>query len=347
MATPSDVISGLLSGGSQLAAAYLPYEASQSASDALSNLTNKFLDVSGQLGTQAAEAASFKPFSITTPTGTTTVDQAGIINQQLAAQPAALQKALMSQATTLAGTPTASAADIYNQLQASQAGEAERARLALENRLQAQGRGDVRTAAYGGTPEQLAMEKALQEQQSKNWLTAQTLAPQLVGQNLQNVAGALGASYAPQTQEFNALQQAINTSKLAQSGALGESEALYKSGIAGLTAEADLVSAQAALEAQRSRDLATALTGMFATSGTTGTTPLNDLITSILGGTPSTASTSGTTSTGGSNSFWTNTIGALTGLFDGGITNSDSYYANSLTRDEFFDTYGYYPTDIL
>jgi len=36
-------ISGLLSGGSQLAAAYLPYQASQEASDALSNMANRFI----------------------------------------------------------------------------------------------------------------------------------------------------------------------------------------------------------------------------------------------------------------------------------------------------------------
>ena len=333
-------ISGLLSGGSQLAAAYLPYQASQDASDALANMANRFIKTSADLGQAGAEAASFKPFSITTPTGTTSVGAGGTIDQQLATQPAAVQQSMMGQAQSLAGAPTASAADIYSQLQASQAGEAERARLALENRLQAQGRGGVTTAAYGGTPEALAMEKALQEQSSKNWLAAQTLAPQLAGQNIQNVAGALGAAYTPQTQEFNALQNAIATSKLAQAGALGESEALYKSGIAGLTAEADLVSAQAALEAQRSRDLATALTGLFSTqgSGTTGSTPLNDLITSLLGGTPSTSSSS--SSSGGSD-WLTSALGGISGFF-GGATDSGSWYADSLSDSEFFDTYGYF-----
>ena len=323
-------ISGLLSGGSQLAAAYLPYQASQEASDALSNMANRFITESAALGQIGAEAASFKPFSITTPTGTTNVGAGGSIDQQLAQQPAAIQQAMLSQASGLAGTPTASAQDIYSQLQASQAGEAERARLALENRLQAQGRGGVTTAAYGGTPEQLAMEKSLQEQASKNWLAAQTLAPQLAGQNIQNVAGALGASYTPQTQEFNALQNAIATSKLAQAGALGESEALYKTGIAGLTTEADLVAAQAALEAQRGRDLATALTGLFSTqgSGTTGSTPLNDLITSLLGGTPS--SSSGSVSNIGigptADQDWSAYFG---NLFNDGLWSGGSSYTNA------------------
>jgi hypothetical protein len=321
-------ISGLLSGGSQLAAAYLPYQASQEASDALSNMANRFITESAALGQIGAEAASFKPFSITTPTGTTNVGAGGSIDQQLAQQPAAIQQAMLNQASGLAGTPTASAQDIYSQLQASQAGEAQRRQLELENRLQAQGRGGVTTAAYGGTPEQLAMEKALQEQSSRNWLTAQTLAPQLAGQNIQNIGGALSASYTPQTQEFNALQNAIATSKLAQAGALGESEALYKTGIAGLTTEADLVSAQAALEAQRGRDLATALTGLFATSGSGQTTPLNDLITSLLGGTPS--SSSGSVSNMGigptADQDWSAYFG---NLFNDGLWSGGSSYTNA------------------
>ena len=333
-------ISGLLSGGSQLAAAYLPYQASEEASQALKDMANRFISESGRLGEIGAEAASFKPFSITTPTGTTSVGAGGTIDQQLATQPAAIQQSMMGQAQGLAGSPTPTVQSIYDQMQAAQAGETERRRLELENRLAAQGRLGTQTAAYGGTPEALALEKAVQEQQARNMLTAQTLAPQLQGQNIQNVAGALSAAYAPQTQEFNALQNAIATSKLAQAGALGESEALYKSGIAGLTAEADLVSAQAALEAQRSRDLATALTGLFSTqgSGTTGSTPLNDLITSLLGGTPSTSSSS--SSSGGSD-WLTSALGGISGFF-GGASDSGSWYADSLSDDEFFDTYGYF-----
>lgn len=331
-----DVISGLLSGGSQLAAAYLPYQAAGEASNTLANMANRFIAESGKLGTTAAEAAAFKPFSITTGTGTTNVGAGGTIDQQLAAQPAAIQQAMLSQASSLAGTPTASAQDIYSQLQASQAGEAERARLALENRLQAQGRGGVTTAAYGGTPEQLAMEKALQEQSSKNWLAAQTLAPQLAGQNIQNVAGALGASYTPQTQEFNALQQAIATSKLAQSANIAEAEALTQAGMTGLQTEADLVAAQAAYEAQRNRDLASALTGMFTTSSSGQTTPLNDLITNILGGTPS-GSTSSDTSGGGLFGFLGDVFG---GSSDTGTTTTD--WADILTNENNSGWFGDY-----
>ena len=112
-------ISGLLSGGSQLAAAYLPYQASQEASDALSNMANRFITESGRLGEIGAEAASFKPFSITTPTGTTNVGAGGSIDQQLAQQPAAIQQAMLNQASGLAGTQTPTVQSIYDQMQAA------------------------------------------------------------------------------------------------------------------------------------------------------------------------------------------------------------------------------------
>ena len=52
---------------------------------------------------------------------------------------------------------------VYEQLRALQSPEEERQRLALEQRMAAQGRTGVRTAQFGGTPEQLAMAKAQAE----------------------------------------------------------------------------------------------------------------------------------------------------------------------------------------
>lgn len=343
MPTTQELISGLLSGGSQIAAAYLPYQASEAASQQLQSLSDKFMTGATALGQTAAEKAAFKPFAVKTATGTTDVGAGGAFTQTLGAQPAAIQQAMFGQAAGLAGQQAPTAESLYAQMQAISAPEQERARIALENRLQAQGRGGVTTAAYGGTPEQLAMEKAIQEQNAANLFKAQTLAPTLQGQQFSNIQSALTGAYLPQAQELAALTPAANFAKLAQSGGLGEAEALYKSGIAGLTTEADVVAAQAAYEAQRNRDLANSLVGMFATQQGGTTTPLNNLITSILGGTPSTTTTTSTDSGG---SFWGNLLGGLSGVF-GGATDSGSAYANNLSRDEFFDTYGYYPTDIL
>lgn len=77
------------------------------------------------------------------------------------------------------GAETAGASDIYNQIRAMQTPEEERQKIALENRLAAQGRLGVSTAAYGGTPEQLAMAKAQEEAKNAASLQAIGMADQL------------------------------------------------------------------------------------------------------------------------------------------------------------------------
>ena len=62
--------------------------------------------------------------------------------------------------------------DIYNRIRATQEAEEERQRLALEERLANQGRLGVRTAMFGGTPEQLALAKAQEEAQARASLAA-------------------------------------------------------------------------------------------------------------------------------------------------------------------------------
>lgn len=66
-----------------------------------------------------------------------------------------------SQQALQGASPTAQG--LFEQIRATQQPEEERQRIALENRLAAQGRLGVSTSAYGGTPEQLAMEKAQAE----------------------------------------------------------------------------------------------------------------------------------------------------------------------------------------
>jgi len=63
-------------------------------------------------------------------------------------------------------------ADIYSRIRATQAPEEQRQQLALEERLAAQGRTGLRTAQFGGSPEQLAMEKARAEAMNQASLAA-------------------------------------------------------------------------------------------------------------------------------------------------------------------------------
>lgn len=307
-----DVLSDLISGGAQAALAYLPYESAGDTMKDIQAAAGTYASGAEALGEKAAGTTQFTPFTVRTPSATTSVGAGGALDVGLGTTQQGIQQGLLGQAQagagatvdpsayqglssaalqgaqTALGQPTATAADIYSQLQQSQAGEQERQRIALENRLAAQGRLGVGTSLYGGTPEELAMQKAFAEQSSANWLQAQQMAPQLAAMqtqnasslfglgsqaalspyqqqaaNLQNVTGALSASFMPEQQALAALSPAAQMANIQQSGNIAQSEALYKSGIAGLQAQAEGQKAVSELEAARVDALAKALGGLF------------------------------------------------------------------------------------
>lgn len=94
-----------------------------------------------------------------------------------------LQQQYTQQAQQAAGGLGGSTQDMANQLfqtqQAMVTPEQQRQQLALENRLRAQGRLGTTTAMYGGTPEQLAMQKAIEEQRAGSAYGALTNAEQI------------------------------------------------------------------------------------------------------------------------------------------------------------------------
>ena len=117
---------------------------------------------------------------------------------------------LGSQFMQQAGMGTAEReADIYSRLRAMQSPEEQRQQMALEERLQQQGRGGVTTNLYGGTPEQLAMQKARAEAQNTAALQAMQQAG--VERDRQAALGAqyagLGSSLAGQAQGLGSAQQ--------------------------------------------------------------------------------------------------------------------------------------------
>ena len=158
---------------------------------------------------------------------------------------------------------------VYEQLRSLQTPEEERQRLALEQRMAAQGRTGVRTAQFGGTPEQLAMAKAQAEALDRTALTAMQqsgaeqqqalqraaglqgltsgmfgmgtqarMTPrQLPGVDLQNMQGMMAAGYVPQAQLLNALQPGMTAAERQrqaiseQAGAYGKT---YASGLEAL-----------------------------------------------------------------------------------------------------------------
>lgn len=123
-----------------------------------------------------------------------------------------------------------------------QSPEEERQRLALEERLQNQGRLGVRTSMFGGTPEQFSMDKAQAEARNQAALMAMQQ-----GQAQQAQQAALGTQflnnqYLPQAALMQQGQLGLQNANLAQAaqlygaGLFGESrmgglEALLGSGL--------------------------------------------------------------------------------------------------------------------
>jgi hypothetical protein len=236
------------------------------------------------------EGMQFKPFTVTSGTGATAAaDTAGGLNLNLAPQEQALQQQLLGLTGELAGgigygrqqtlmdllrgspqDQQTREADIFARLNAMQAPEQERARLGLEQRLFNQGRLGVQTSMFGGTPEALALEKAIAEQQAGTAVDAmsqaraeqaqysgQTLAAletQLREQGLmaQYIPEFLKAAYTPQAGLLGALSPSVDLSRIQSALQAGGTEAVSNLGIQGLTTQTNL---ESLINAQRQQQL--------------------------------------------------------------------------------------------
>lgn len=269
-----------ITGGGLIASAVIPYELSSDISSDIRSMGQEVGAQATQLGQTASQAATFEPFAVTTGAGTTSVGPGGGFTQTLSPEGQAIQEGLLSQAVGAIPQTQVSAQDLYSQIQQMRQPGYERERLALEQRLAAQGRLGTSSMLYGGaTPELMAMEEARRQQESADILSSLTQAGALTGQNIQNISGMLTGAYQPQTQALAALTPATQLANIAMSGGLGQAEALYKSGIAGLEAQTAGMTGSATVEAARVRALADALAAAF-TAQNAGQVP--DWLESIL-----------------------------------------------------------------
>ena len=193
------------------------------AAEAALQLGQQSAQALGELGTDVAGMAEFKPFTVTTGLGQTTTTPTGGIDVGLSPEQQALQSQLLSQATGLFGQvgvdPSTAQADLYEQMRAVQRPEEQRQRLALEERMLSQGRMGLSSNAYGGaSPELLAQETARQEAMARANLAARTQAMGEQAQALTSASGLLGAGYTPQSQALEALRMGTEVGKLADIG---------------------------------------------------------------------------------------------------------------------------------
>jgi hypothetical protein len=228
-------IFGDLTGG------YLAYEGLEKAKDVAKALPQDMLDAVGTIGGMTQPYTEFKPFTVTTGTGTASASRdpnTGALGVSFTPEQQDLINQLQQQASSTAGMMGQTTPEqLMAQMQQLRAPEQARQNQALENRLAAQGRLGVQTSAYGGTPEQLALAQAQQQQLSQDALSSITGARSLQNQDIQNVTGLLGAAALPQQQMIQAFAPALQTQNLAsnlglqQASTLGQLGAQYISQI--------------------------------------------------------------------------------------------------------------------
>jgi hypothetical protein len=94
---------------------------------------------------------------------------------------------------------------VFDRMMTAMSPSQERERLALEQRLAAQGRLGTQTAMFGGTPEALTLAKAQEEARNQAMLQAMEFAGTEQMRQSQLGTGMLGASYVPQAQLLSAI----------------------------------------------------------------------------------------------------------------------------------------------
>jgi hypothetical protein len=273
--------------------------------------------------TDVAGQTQFKPFTVTSGIGGVSTTPTGGLTTTLTPEQQALQQQLQgfgTQAFGMLGSPEQRAqeqatvvgmltgagvspqqreAEIMQRLQAAVSPEQERQRMALEERLLGQGRLGVATNQYGGTPEQLALEKAIAEQQAGLGVSAMEQArAEQQQQASQTLAGlqetrqrlglfgnlglqSLGASYLPQQQLLNTLSPAIDIANLAGAGQRQGAQLGSSLIQAGLTSQLGAETAASNLRQQQIQAITNLLGGQRANTET-GVTEQTGLLQSIV-----------------------------------------------------------------
>ncbi|OUW92651.1 MAG: hypothetical protein CBD88_08180 [Flavobacteriales bacterium TMED228] len=281
----------------------------------ITGIAEKSAEEQAKIGQQAQEDVAFKPFTVSTGFGGVTATPAGGYSTTLSPSQALQQQQLQTITGGLLGGMDAVAPDVsgiqqqalggvggfltgamapmgaresnvYERIRATQRPAEERARLALEERLASQGRTGLRTAMFGGSPEQLALAQAQEEAKARASLSAIQQAqaeqmqqaglaesmfglggraaglPQALQQaQLGNIGASLGLQYAPEQQLLASLTPAISIADLARTGQQLGAQTMAGASISGLE---DLLQAET-VRSQNLRDIYSSILGAQAT----------------------------------------------------------------------------------
>ena len=160
---------------------------------------------------------------------------------------------------------------IYDRIMAAQKSGRDRDRQALEARLLGQGRLGVRTDMFGGTPEQLALAKAQEDQALQAAIAAMTRASTEQQEDFGMLGQSLGMSYAPDQFLLSTLAPGTNIASIAD---LGRRQG------AGFLAETSMAGLDAATQAQLGRGNMTGqlMNALLAPRGESGSSLFGSLI---------------------------------------------------------------------
>jgi hypothetical protein len=287
LGTLGEAVSGFLGGtGGQLIGAGLSLDALNEARQMAAETLPQFVDIAKE----AQAASAFRPFTVSTGFGGVQTTPEGGFATTLSPAQAAQQQQLQALTGGLlggmgAGMPDVSGitgqalggvtgaltglaapmgqreADVYERIRAVQRPEEQRRQLALQEQLQAQGRTGLRTAQFGGSPEQFALAQAQEEAKNRAALSAlgqaqaeqqqqlglaqglfglgsgaAALPASLQQGQLGNIGASLGLQYLPEQQLLNALSPAINLANIAGTGQRQGAGYLAQAGTTGLEA---------------------------------------------------------------------------------------------------------------
>lgn len=224
-----------------------------SAYNRLSDIGQQARTGAEALAQQQLQQTQFRPFTVTTATGAgfgTRVDPiTGEVKTTMGLSPdeLAMQRQLLGGAsgffTGAMEDPAVREQELYGQIRAATEADERMERLGLEERLAAQGRLGVRTAQFGGTPEQLAMERAQQQAMAQARLGAAQQARQEQVQQSQLGGQFLGMGYVPQQQLLAATQPSQQLAALQQQAQLQGAGLFGEASMSGL--ESQLIAEQA------------------------------------------------------------------------------------------------------
>lgn len=244
-----DWLEDLLAGGAAAAGTALAYKGYEDIGDIGTEAMQRFATgYEGQpsLADRISGMLEFQPYTVTTATGgqfgmtQDPVTGQMMYEMELTPEEQEFQRRRLEQSGMFfdqAAVPVAEREQqVFDRMMTAMSPSQERERLALEQRLAAQGRLGTQTAAFGGTPEALTLAKAQEEARNQAMLQAMEFAGTEQQRQARLGTGMLGAGYVPQAQLAMALEPGMTAAEQRRAALSEQAKSYGETYAAGLNA---------------------------------------------------------------------------------------------------------------